>query len=146
MVDGRRFVNDSQATTPEATIAALQSTERPIWLLAGGADKGMCFSKLAAEIVRRTRGAAFFGQQGGPLANAVSELDSHFVHTQTQSLDGAFTWCWERATAGEVILLSPACSSRDQYRDYAQRAADFQRQIAKVAPNAGHHPLAVDLV
>ena len=61
VIDGRRFYNDSTATTPESTIAALRSLDVPVWLLAGGKSKGFDFSPLAAEIVAHARGAAFFG-------------------------------------------------------------------------------------
>ena len=72
VVEGRRFYNDSTATTPESTIAALRSLDLPVWLLAGGKSKGFDFEPLAAEIVRRARGAAFFGAAGPELRRRVA--------------------------------------------------------------------------
>ena len=69
-----------------------------------------------------------------------------FAGYRTQTLADAFDWCWQRSRSGDTILLSPACSSRDQYRDYADRAADFLRCIDKLTDGTAHQRRAVDLL
>src|SRR5262245_3546284 len=70
-VAGRRFYNDSKATSPRATMAALEAIVDPLWLLAGGHAKGASFDELAEAIVRRARGAALFGRARQQLCGAI---------------------------------------------------------------------------
>ena len=75
VVDGRRFYNDSAATTPESTVAALEALDRPLWLLAGGADKGCDFGPLVTAIARRARGVALFGVVAEMLRGRIAAED-----------------------------------------------------------------------
>ncbi len=134
VVGGRRFYNDSAATTPESTRAAIEALGEPIWLLAGGRDKGLAFEGLAQTIVRDCRGAAFFGAVRQVLAEQVTALEPGFACCSVETLDEAFAWCFERARVGEAILLSPACASTDQYANYHQRGERFVELLrARVA-------------
>jgi UDP-N-acetylmuramoylalanine--D-glutamate ligase len=125
MIDGRRFYNDSTATTPESTIAALQSLDMPVWVLAGGRSKGFSFGPLAAAIVGRARGAAFFGAARDELLQEVRNAHASFACEATETLRDALDWCWRRSRPGEAIVLSPACASSDQFRNFRQRGEHF---------------------
>jgi UDP-N-acetylmuramoylalanine--D-glutamate ligase len=125
VVAGRRMINDTQATTPEATIAALQSIREPIWLLCGGANKGATFHNLAEVIKSHCAGAACYGAVGPQIHQAIQRCGAHLQNVCVERLNEAFAWCWERSLPGHSILLSPACASTDQYRDYSHRAEDF---------------------
>lgn len=125
VVGGRRFYNDSAATTPESTRAAIESLDEPIWLLAGGRDKGLAFGPLVAAIVRRCRGAAFYGQVRQLLAEQAVALEPAFTCCAVETLDEAFQWCFEHSRPGEAILLSPACASTDQFSNYHHRGQRF---------------------
>ena len=131
-VEGRQFINDSQATTPAATIAALQGIGRPCWLLAGGADKGAALDLFSRHVLEHCCGAAFFGDTGGKMFAAVARRAADFDAVRVPTLAAGLDWCWPRSRAGDVILLSPACSSLDQYADYAQRADDFRKQMTRL--------------
>lgn len=120
-VDGRRFVNDSKATSPAAAMAALEAVEGPLWLLAGGHGKRADFAELGARIAARVRGAAFFGAAGSALLEQTIARRAALAAVALPTLGEAFQWSWERSQAGETILLSPACSSHDQFVDYAER-------------------------
>ncbi|REJ64588.1 MAG: UDP-N-acetylmuramoyl-L-alanine--D-glutamate ligase [Planctomycetota bacterium] len=124
--EGRTFINDSQATTPESTIAAIEAYGPNCWLLAGGKDKGADLSDLATAIARSTRGAAFFGQLGPQLHDLTRSLATEDCHNCFAGLREAVAWCVAQSSPGDAILLSPGCASLDQYRDYADRAADFR--------------------
>ncbi len=126
---GVRVYNDSAATTPESTLAALTAIREPIWLLAGGHDKGLSHASLAAEIAERCRGAAFFGSARERLREHVTACGSATSCTTVESLPEAFAWCWERARPGEAILLSPACSSHDQFLNYRHRSSVFRTLV-----------------
>lgn len=125
VIAGRRFYNDSSATTPESTIAALETLEVPIWLLAGGGDKGADVRPLAAAIVRNAAGAAFYGTVRHTLYREVVKRLPSFPCTAVETLADALCWCWERSRPGEAIVLSPACSSHDQFQNYHQRGLTF---------------------
>ena len=125
VIDGRTFYNDSAATTPESTIAALVALDEPIWLLAGGRDKGLDFGDLVAAIAERTRGAAFFGSVRDLLRGWVLARNPAMPCTSTETLADAFDWCWQLSAPGEAIVLSPACASKDQFQNYHQRGVAF---------------------
>ena len=128
-VAGRTFVDDSKATTPEATIAALAAQAEPVWLLVGGSDKGCDFAPLAKVAARRMKGIACYGMVGERLAAELSSGAPNVPISVQASLDDALGWCWRQSTPGETILLSPGCASHDQYVDYVARARHF-RQLA----------------
>jgi len=125
VVGGRRFLNDSTSTTPESTAAALQSIDEPVWLIAGGRDKGCDLAKLTVAAAKTARGAAFFGETGEKLRKETSALAPSFPCTAVETMDEALDWCWQRSGAEEVILLSPGCSSGDQFRDFRHRGQRF---------------------
>jgi UDP-N-acetylmuramoylalanine--D-glutamate ligase len=125
-IDGRRFYNDSTATTPESTIAALRSLELPTWLIAGGKSKGFDFRPLAAEIVRHACGGAFFGAARHELLKAV---DARFPCVSVETMQEALDWCWRRSRPGEAIVLSPACASTDQFRNFRERGQRFAELV-----------------
>jgi len=132
-VAGLQFYNDSQATTPESTIAALRSFDEPTWLLAGGYDKGCDLAPLAREIAARACGAALYGSVRAKLHALVRSAFPRGEVTQCETLAEGFAWCVARAGAGDAIVLSPACASFDQFRDYADRAECFKRLVREFA-------------
>ena len=128
---GRRFYDDSKSTSPQATIAALAAVEEPVWLLAGGHSKGANFEALAATVVARARGAAVFGAARQMLRSEVQTATRSFDVVARERLADAFDWCWARSQPGDAILLSPACASYDQFRDYRQRGEAFRALVAR---------------
>lgn len=131
-VAGRGFYDDSQATTAESVMAALRPFDRPVWLLAGGHDKGADFAPLAAAVVRQARGAAFYGAARDKLFGKVTNIAPEFECGVHADLPSALHWCWDRSRPGDVILLSPACASFDQFRDCAHRAETFRQLVASL--------------
>ena len=132
VIDGRQLYNDTAATTPESTVAALAALEGPLWLLAGGGDKGSAFGELAEAIVRRARGAAFFGAVRGRLAGAVLARQPGFPCTAVQTMAEALRWCWRQSRPGDKIVLSPACTSHDQFQNFRRRGARFVELLARI--------------
>lgn len=132
-IDGRRFYNDSTATTPESTIAALESLEQPVWLLAGGRNKGLDFGDLVAAVVKRARGAAFFGSVRQVLYGWAAAVNPDFPCTATETMAESLRWCWRRCRPGEAIVLSPGCASGDQYRNFRRRGERFVELVRALA-------------
>ena len=129
---GRRVYNDSSATTPELTIAALDALDGPLWLLAGGADKGSDFRALTRQIARRASGVAFFGKVRKTLCDNLLRDNPRFACTAVQTMAEALAWCWDRSREGEAILFSPACSSHDQFQNYRQRGEQFAERVKQI--------------
>ena len=132
-VRGVRYYNDSIATTPESTLAALKSFEQPKVLILGGYDKGVSFSDLLADIVAAVtvRGVLLLGQVREKLAAelkillATSERGDDLTVRIVDSLDQAVACAAEMAQDGWVALLSPACASYDMFSNFRQRGETF---------------------
>lgn len=132
-VAGRRFYNDSKATTPQATLAALAAFDTPLWLLAGGYDKGSDYSAHAHRIAAQVRGAAFFGSAGPHFHELTREHSAKLPIALHETLGEALAWCWQRSSPGDTILLSPACASFDQFRDFVHRGTTFATLVHELA-------------
>jgi UDP-N-acetylmuramoylalanine--D-glutamate ligase len=131
-VNGRRFYNDSKATSPSATMAALAAIGGPVWLLAGGVAKGTSFDDLAAAVVARTRGIAVFGQAGESLRSSIHARDANHPAHACETLAAALPWCVERSSTGDAILLSPACASFDQFDSFEDRGRQYVEMVRQL--------------
>jgi UDP-N-acetylmuramoylalanine--D-glutamate ligase len=134
VVEGRLFYNDSTATTPESTIAALRSLTMPVWLMAGGKNKGfgIGFEPLVDEIVRRCGGVALFGAAKDEIRRQVDAKAPQFPCTTVETMDEALRWCWTHCRPGEAIVLSPACASTDQFRNFQERGRRFVELVSRL--------------
>jgi UDP-N-acetylmuramoylalanine--D-glutamate ligase len=124
--NGIRFFNDSKATTVDSVVRALECFEAPILLLAGGKDKGGSFRPLQQPVERHVRRLFLYGAAAGRLAQ---ELGGATEMETADSLEEALARAWRAARPGEVILLSPACSSFDMFRDYEERGQMFKAWV-----------------
>lgn len=130
-IDGRLFINDSLATIPQATMAAVRACERPIWLLCGGRDKGLDY-RLLSELSAAVRGVGCFGETGPQVAKMLADQSPKVPFYLGKNLANAFRWCWQQSSPGNVILLSPAAASYDQFADYRERGAAFRRLVEQL--------------
>jgi UDP-N-acetylmuramoylalanine--D-glutamate ligase len=135
-VAGRRFYDDSKSTTPESTVAALSAFDERPWLLAGGYDKGLDLRLLADAVVRGTRGAALFGASRSAILAQIAACAADFPCCAVETLSEALAWCWSRSQAGDALLLSPACASFDQFRDYRARGEAFVALVGALRDNS----------
>jgi UDP-N-acetylmuramoylalanine--D-glutamate ligase len=131
-VDGAAYYDDSIATTPERTLAALRSFEEPIVLLLGGRDKHLPLEEMAAEAARRCRAVICFGEARALLAEAVGAAGC-----QVEVVDGmaeAVERAHRAARAGDVVLMSPACTSFDAYPNFERRGEHFRELVRALEP------------
>jgi UDP-N-acetylmuramoylalanine--D-glutamate ligase len=127
-VGGVRFVNDSKATNPEAAERALTAYPPGLRLILGGSRKGTRFTDLAEAMARRRVARAYLiGESADELAEALVAAGVAFRHSG--ELETAVRDAFEDAGPGEVILLSPACASFDQFEDYEDRGARFRELV-----------------
>ena len=131
-IDGRTFYNDSTSTTPESTIAALESVGMPAFLLAGGHEKGADFTAMIETIGRLAAGTAFFGQIGPCLHDRLRASHADCLSTVVETLDDALAWCWRNSRPGDAIVLSPGCSSHDQFRNFRERGERFVEWVRRL--------------
>lgn len=124
---GVRWVNDSKATNVGSTEAALQGLQvaGTLWLLLGGDGKGADFSPLARYLQGDNIRLFCYGRDGDALAALRPE-----VATRTETLQQAVAQIATAAQSGDMVLLSPACASLDQFRNFEQRG-DLFAQLAK---------------
>jgi len=133
-VNGVDFYDDSKATNVDAVVRALECFEgRKVWLLLGGRDKGGSYERLLKEARERCRGICLFGEARHRILEAIRnfEPDSSIEIMEGEDLEEAFAAAAKRAKPGEVVLLSPACSSFDQYRSYAERGDHFKQLVKR---------------
>ena len=123
---GIRFINDSKGTNVDATLKALESIDQPIWLIAGGRDKGGDFSRLASAIRRRVKRLILIGEAAPLIANA---LEGYPAVERADTLKQAIELAASGACAGEVVMLSPACASFDMFVDYQDRGRQFKALV-----------------
>ncbi len=127
--DGVDFVDDSKATNVGAVVAALAALFGPVILLAGGRDKGGSYAPLCAAAKGKVRLAILFGEARETMQQALKGGAKTLL---AQDLEEAVRSAWAAARPGDTVLLSPACSSFDQFIDYAERGRRFQELVASL--------------
>ncbi len=130
-LNGVTFINDSKATTVDATIKALESFERKIVLILGGRDKGADFSLLRRPARKRVKAVVIIGEAGPKIAEA---LRGAAPIEETSTLRGAVTLAFAAAAPGDIVLLAPACTSFDMFRDFEDRGRAFKAAVTALAP------------
>jgi UDP-N-acetylmuramoylalanine--D-glutamate ligase len=140
VVDGVRFVNDSQGTQPDAVTAALRAFEPPIVLIAGGRDKEIDLSALGPVVAERAAAAVLIGESGPDLevlfrsAGLARSERAETLDEAVRRADGiARELLGGGARGPATVLLSPAAASFDMFVDYAARGRAFKAAVAEVA-------------
>lgn len=123
---GVRFVNDSKGTNVDAVLKALEGIEQPIWLIAGGRDKGGDFARLRKLVRERVKGLILIGEAAGRIQAAMGDYQRC---RPAATLREAVEIAAREAQPGEVILLSPACASFDMFADYQDRGRQFKALV-----------------
>ncbi len=133
LLDGVSYINDTTATAPEAAIAALESLDAPIVLLAGGADKNLPFDALAAAIRRRARAVVLLAGTATPKLQAAltaAQGPQLAQHGPFDDFAAAIGQARALARPGDVLLLSPGCASFGMFRNEFHRGEEFRRIVA----------------
>ncbi|WZY01086.1 UDP-N-acetylmuramoyl-L-alanine--D-glutamate ligase [Bacillus sp. FSL W7-1360] len=125
--EGRSFYNDAKATNVLATQAALSSFTKPTILLAGGLDRGHSFEELRSSMAH-VKAVIAFGETRKRLASFAEKAGSTAV--VVNNIGEAVREALKYSNEGDVILLSPACASWDQYRTFEERGDAFLQAVA----------------
>jgi UDP-N-acetylmuramoylalanine--D-glutamate ligase len=130
IVRGVRFVNDSKATTVAATLKALASFDRPVVLVLGGRGKGGDFSPLRPAVRRKARSVVLVGEAADKLEQA---LGGAVPVVRAADYREVVQAAFGLARRGDVVLLAPACTSWDMFRDFEERGRTFKREVRRLA-------------
>jgi UDP-N-acetylmuramoylalanine--D-glutamate ligase len=134
-VNGVKYINDSKATNVDALQKALLSIphvragEPNVWLIAGGKDKGFEYHDVGPLLSQKVKGAYLIGETRDKIRAAWSLFTPC---TQVDSLLEAVSQTAHNAVAGDVVLLSPACSSFDQFQNYQHRGEVFRQAVMQL--------------
>jgi UDP-N-acetylmuramoylalanine--D-glutamate ligase len=129
-VDGIAWVNDSKATNTAASRRALAAYDRPLRVILGGSLKGEDFTPLAEAMGDNVRAAYLIGEAAEALAAVLAPAGAPVVRCGT--LEASVSQAAADAQPGDVVLLSPACASFDQFRDFEHRGEEFRRLVQKL--------------
>ena len=125
------FINDSKGTNCAASITALQACNPPLILIAGGRDKGTDLADWITAVRTRSRGVVLFGEARSRFRSALEGLvPIKMANTLDQALETAYAW----AEPGDTVLLSPACSSYDQFPNFEVRGEAFKQLVKSLKP------------
>ena len=124
--DGVAYYNDSKGTNVGAVVKSLESFSAPVILLAGGVDKGGCYAPLERQVEKKVRRLVLFGAAKEIIARALGGLTDTVI---VEDLPAAVADAAAHSRPGDVVLLSPACSSFDQFKNYAERGRAFKTLV-----------------
>jgi len=128
--NGVRWYNDSKGTNIDACKKAIEAMNAPVVLIAGGLGKGADFQALREVVARHVKALVLIGEDAALIEEAlVGTADIH----RAQTLEAAVQLCTSLAEKGEVVLLSPACSSFDMFDNFEQRGEMFKKAVETIA-------------
>ena len=135
IISNVEYVDDSKGTNVGATVAALNGLSanesgKRIWLIAGGEGKSQDFSPLRDPVMRFVKGVFLIGKDAPIIAEA---LTGSITCVISQTLKNAVADAAKQAQSGDIVLLSPACASFDQFSDYVARAEAFVAEVQELA-------------
>ncbi|MCE9581779.1 MAG: UDP-N-acetylmuramoyl-L-alanine--D-glutamate ligase [Planctomycetes bacterium] len=129
---GVTWINDSIATNPDSTLAALRTLSQPLILVLGGHDKGLPFEDLARAVSSRCRSVVLLGAATDKIGRALEAAGCTLPVDSARDLREAVAMSAARARSGDAVLLSPACASFDQFRNFEDRGKQFKQFAAEV--------------
>jgi UDP-N-acetylmuramoylalanine--D-glutamate ligase len=132
-LDGVKYYNDSIGTSPTRTMACLDSFQQKLILIAGGYDKGVPFTQLGVEMVKKVKTLVLCGATAPAIRKAVEEApgyaESGLELVETHDLAAAVAAAQAAAVPGDVVVLSPACAAFDQFKNFMERGKRFKELV-----------------
>ena len=128
-INGVKIYNDSKATNVKATEIALSSFNEPTILLLGGLDRGHSFNDLTPHM-KNVKLIISYGETKARIKEYAESINIDCIVTDT--LENASQFAIDNSISGDVILLSPACASWDQFKDYEERGRLFKEYVNKI--------------
>ena len=128
-----KFYNDSKATTPESTIAAISAfSKNDINLIAGGYDKHANFDNLGKLIAQKVKNLFLIGKTANQIRKSVLKFNNKIKIIMCKNLKEAVLRSYKNSESGDIILFSPACASFDMFKNYEERGLKFKNLVKKL--------------
>lgn len=129
-VDGVHFVNDTASTTPQSTIVALDAMTQPTIVIAGGSEKGLDYTELAAALVHKAKSVILLHDEASfRLASLINANDPAYPVLWAYTMDEAVEIALQQAQPGDVVLLSPAAASFGLFANEFDRGDQFTEAV-----------------
>ena len=125
-IDGVDYFNDSKATNVDAALKAAGAFKQGLWIILGGKDKGSSYIPLRQPLEEKARAALLIGAAAEKIA---AELEGAVPLIRCGSIENAVETGHARASAGDTVLLAPACASFDQFQSYEHRGKVFKSLV-----------------
>jgi len=122
---GRIFINDSKATNVSSVLFALKNIYRPLILIMGGRDKGSSYKPLATHM-KNVKALVAYGEAAGKIAKELSGKTKIIVE---KKFEDACLAALKKSSSGDTLLLSPGCSSFDQFLNFRERGKAFKKWL-----------------
>lgn len=136
VINGVTFINDSQATIPEAVEVALEAMDAPTLLIAGGKPKVNNFSAMAERMLGRVKTLFVIGEASEMIATAAERAGIQSI-IRVQTLPDAVQQAFAAAVPGDIVLMSPACASFDMFRNMSHRGQVFREAVKSLIQAGG---------
>ena len=127
-LDGVLYINDSKGTNPDSTSKALVAYDRPLILIAGGKNKGLSFLPLAKLIKERAKGVVLVGMAKNDIKAALDEVGFR-NYVLVEKFEETVEAAKKMADEGDIVLLSPACTSWDMFKSFEERGELFKKLV-----------------
>lgn len=131
-LNGVKYYNDSIASSPSRTIAGLKAFKQKVILMAGGKDKGVPFDELGVEILDKTKALVLTGFTADKIERAVLDAPNYYkdyTMVKVEDFRDAVIKTSEIAEPGDVVIMSPACTSFDRFKNFAERGKLFKEIV-----------------
>lgn len=126
VLNGVKYINDSKATNVDSTMKALESVDGNVWLILGGRDKGSPYAPLKPIIRRKVKGLLLIGEAADKINK---ELEAAAKTYFCRDMANAVAFAHKAASPGDTVLLSPACASFDQFKNFEHRGKVFKKIV-----------------
>ena len=126
--NGVKYYNDSKGTNPDATISAIDAMKGKIILIAGGRDKGIDYGNLIMKVKEKVRYLILIGEAKKKIALKAKDLNYNYI-IYADTLEEAVDLANSYSNVGDNVLLSPACSSFDMFKNYEERGKKFKEKV-----------------
>ena len=128
-VHGVDFINDSKGTNVGALHKSLENFSRPIILIAGGKDKGGDFQTLKIPFKKKVKHLVLIGETKNKFREV---LNGSFSYEEAENMEDAVERAMKKARSGDIVLLSPGCSSFDMFVDFNDRGNQFKKIVSRL--------------
>ena len=127
-INGVAYYNDSKGTTPDAAIKGIQAMVSPTYLIGGGYDKGSEYDEWIEAFGGKVKCLVLIGQTAQKIADCAKRHGFNSIVFE-ENLQEAVAYCHENAVDGDAVLLSPACASWGQFKNYEERGTKFKDYV-----------------